>query len=223
MSNKTLPNILKDVLKEPYFHGPGAAIPVVKKMRKSSPLFLVLGENGAGKSFLRRLLTTACMAEGIDVFHFSQEGRATPGMANLCLYGAEERQATGEITCHTVTLAIRACQEHQLDHVVFWDEPDTGLSDNAVAGVGLEIEHFIQNLPARTLGVFVTTHSRELVRRLAGTSPSYLHLGTRPKNAPKSIGAWLKRPVLPVFPDEVQEQSLERFRQIQAIQDSGWK
>lgn len=183
------------------------------------PVFLVLGSNAGGKSFFRRLVSQAAKehARVKETIHLSMQGRADGGVLRAMIYGSEEWQATGEITGHSVTMAIKTCRSREHDHLLFWDEPDLGLSEEAAAGVAVCIEEFARDLPEHTKGVFITTHSRQLVSQLAPLKPHYIHLGTPAPKAPPTIDAWLNRKIVPISPEKLKEKSLTRFRAIQAI------
>lgn len=189
------------------------------------PLFLVLGENAAGKSFFRRCVQASVKLHTSigEVIHLSMEGRAGPNMMGAMkgfVYGDEDSRSTGENSAHTVRAAIRTCNGRETSHLLYWDEPDVGMSEGAAMGAGAAIAEFVADLPKHTKGVFITTHSRPLVAALSSVlRPHYVHLGTPPDEAPQSIEEWLAREVVPVSPDELCEASHARFKAIQAILD----
>lgn len=215
---RTAEDIVKFILTETaYFAEDKPAIPSFWR-NGSCPLFLVLGANAGGKSFFRRLVTECVPKAKIEeTIHLSMQGRSTGGVMRSLIYGSEAYHSTGEISCHTVAMAISTCQKRDTSHLLFWDEPDLGLSDEATAGVAIEIEKFVKKLPEMTRGVFITTHSRALVETLLPLDPHYIHLGA--KKPPITLQAWLDRPIKPISPKAVQDLSLKRFRAIQKILD----
>lgn len=212
--------LVKFVLSLDYFAGDDPAIPAVWAKGKSR-LFLVLGENAGGKSFFRRLINAAAHEKSRtkEVIALSMQGRTGAYMKSL-IYGSEGYEATGANTAHTITMAIQTCRSRNEDHFLYWDEPDVGLSEGATLGVGREIAKFVRKLPDHTRAVFVTTHSRALVRDLVCCDPHYIHLGTPVEDAPATLEAWLERKVKPVSPKTIKEQSHARFLRIQSILDA---
>jgi hypothetical protein len=215
---RDIEKIVKFILTETaYFAEEKPAIPSLWR-NGDSRVFLVLGDNAGGKSFFRRILGECMKKADIEEFiHLSMQGRATSGFQRSMIYGTEEWQSTGEITCHTISMAIGTCVGRDHDHVLYWDEPDVGLSEEATMGVADEIIKFAKELPDHTRGVFITTHSRMLVQSLLPLAPHYIHLGS--KKPPLSLEAWLKRSIKPVSPETLRDQSLKRFRAIQKILD----
>jgi len=216
--------IVKDLLENwDYFQGKTPAIPALW-VKGRVPLFLVLGENASGKSFFRRLvLLSADRNTSIEeVIHISMEGRSGGfmyGPARAMVYGDENTRSTGECAARTVTTAIRTCADRSHPHLMYWDEPDVGMSEGAAAGAGAVIAEFAADLPKDTKGVFITTHSRVLVEQLMAVRPHYIHLGVAPDQAPQTLEEWLKRPIVPVAPEALCDASHKRFLAIQKILD----
>lgn len=184
-----------------------------------SPLIVVVGENASGKSFFRRIIQGVCRDVGTECIHISMEARRTisynPWLAMV--YGDEEHDSTGFNSASMVTTGIRTCQGRETKHVIFWDEPDVGLSENGAAGVGLALRNFMKDPPKHTVAAVVVTHSKPLVQALAEVAPHYLHLGGG--EVPPTLGDWLKTPVVPRDPEEILKAGRDRFRQIQKILD----
>jgi|GEM_PF-5724138 len=206
-----------------YFVGDEPAIPALW-VKGSSPLFLVLGENASGKSFFRRCVQASAKSHTSikEVIHLSMEARAGMNMMGAMkgfVYGDEGFRSTGENSGMTVRTAISTCRARTHSHLLYWDEPDIGMGEAAAAGAGTVVAEFVADLPEQTRGVFVTTHSRPMVRQLLSVKPHYLHLGVPPAEAPQSLGAWLEREIVPMSLDELAEESNRRFRAIQAILD----
>jgi len=177
-------------------------------------LVLALGENASGKSFFRRIIQLLCAEAEVECMGLSMAGRKS-GITSLFIYGDEGRQSTGVNSGHTVTTGINTCRGRTTPHVIYWDEPDIGLSDGWAAAMGHEIAEFAKDPPEHTLAIFVTSHSRALVRELARISPHYVHFGD--KNPPKTLDRWLSRePVVRPF-NELYEAARERHRLIQCI------
>jgi hypothetical protein len=183
----------------------------------------VVGDNASGKSFLRRILGLICKqaSEKTEFMPISMEGRRhisyMPWLTFV--YGDEETQATGVNSSDTVLSGISTSNSRESRHVIFWDEPDLGLSDSWAAGLGQKLAEFTRNPPAHLTGAFIVTHNKALVSQLLDVNPHYLHLGVDPEKAPKTLSEWFERPVKPRDIQELQVESRKRFKLIQKILD----
>jgi hypothetical protein len=216
--------VRKILSKWTYFSGKNPPIPALW-VEGDVPLFLVLGENAGGKSFFRRCVRELTRRDTSikEVIHISMQGRAgvnRMGPMKAFIYGDEEWQSTGENSAVTVETALRTCQGRKESHLLYWDEPDIGMSDGAAAGVGIVLAKFVDELPEHTKGIFVTTHNRVMVEQLLRLKPHYIHLGCEPPQAPPTLEAWIARPVVPILPAALAEASRRRFKAIQKILDS---
>jgi hypothetical protein len=187
----------------------------------SGPLVVILGENASGKSFMRRIVQLLCHKNEIEFMGISMEGRAKVSHAPwlAMVYGDESWQSTGCLSVSTVLSGINTCQGRDTPHVIFWDEPDLGLSDSWAAGVGQKICEFAATPPKHTTAAFVVTHNKALVEQLLPVNPYYVHLGKAPNDAPQTLSAWIKSPVKPRDPELLSKESHRRFKAIQAILD----
>lgn len=221
LSFKNANTLLKRVLDLDYFvpNDKGVTPIVHHRIKGQDPLVVVTGDNASGKSFIRRLVSAIARKNSVESIHISMEGRSgadmTGGMRAF-VYGSEEWRSTGENSANTVITGIRTCQGREKPHVMFWDEPDLGLSDSWAAGVGVSIRKFAEDAPKHTKAIFVVTHSKPLVAQLIPFDPHFLYLGEDP---PKSLTDWLERPVIPRDIEELGKISHKRFLLIQAILD----
>ena len=220
-------DIIEAVLNESnYFHpwpdsNGTTAIPFVWD-KGEAPLCLVLGPNGGGKSFFRRLVRLVAHDDwkGVECIHLSMESRAGSSMygpMRVLVYGDESRCSTGELSSHVIRTGISTCESRGGDHFIYWDEPDIGMGEGESAGAGQEIRAFVENLPSSTRCVYVTSHSRALVRELLPLKPHYVHLGVPADEAPPTLQAWLDRVVVPVSSLELKERASTRYQAILAI------
>jgi hypothetical protein len=156
---------------------------------------LVLGDNASGKSILRRLISLTCRDIEYECIQISMEGRFQEmGGIRGFIYGAEDWESTGYNSAHTIIAAINTSKSRSKPHVIIWDEPDLGLSDDWAVSAGIEIRNFIKNPPKHLVGCYVTSHSRYLVKSLSeGLDPTYICLG---EGVPESLGHWINRPLL---------------------------
>lgn len=215
ISAKTL---IKQVLERPYFTGEDPAIPY--HIEKGGTLIVILGDNASGKTFLGRIIHGVCGLKKIECLRVGMELRTSPGIARAFVYGDESYQSTGYISAKSVTTGILTCQKRENPHVIVWDEPDLGLSDNAAAGLGIVIREFAQNLPAKTIAAVVTTHSKPLVLQFKDMKPTYIHVGV---TKPRTVDEWLYAPIKPILPEALKAASKKRYTRIQAVIDESKK
>jgi hypothetical protein len=185
----------------------------------TAPIVLVLGPNGGGKSFFRRLVRVGLREwfDDMECIHLSMEARTDryPGAMRSLIYGDEARHSTGELSGSVVQAGIKTCASRNASHVIYWDEPDLGMGEAEAMGAGVVLQKFGEDLPEHTQGVFLTSHSRGLIRMLQPLDPHYVHLGEA--EPPSTLAAWLERPIAPRTPDEVKQVSRERYRKIAHI------
>ena len=174
----------------------------------------MLGENASGKSFLRRCAHSICQQVGIEFLGISMELRYGGGIERAFIFGDEGYEATGVISIKTVLTGISTCHSREKSHVMCWDEPDLGLSDNAAASVGLAIAEFVRKPGKHTTAIIVMTHSRALVEQLLPLDPHYVYLGCDADKAPTTLYDWLKQPIVPADLEALREKMLTRFRAI---------
>jgi hypothetical protein len=187
----------------------------------TGPLVVVLGENASGKSFMRRVVNMFCQKNEIEFMGISMQGRRSIS-ANpwLCfVYGDESCESTGTNSVGTVLTGITTCYGREAPHVIFWDEPDLGLSDSWAAGVGQKIAELGKKPPEHTKAAFVVTHSKALVEQLVPVNPHYVYLGQTSEHAPQTLDDWLKQPIRPRDPALLKKESFKRFKAIQKILD----
>ena len=208
------------------------AIPAIYKPG-TSKLVLVLGENAGGKSFFRRLMwfethrgkkggfgESEIKRGPFPVYEFiglSMQERTKGGFVGSVIYGHEELHSTGECSSRTVSTGIRTASGRAHTSVIWWDEPDIGMSAGSAAGAGILIREFVQNDAPLVQGVFITSHSVPLIRQLADLDPHYIYLGDA--DGPKNLDEWFEsqQNPRPVLPEELQEVSRKRFRAIAEI------
>jgi hypothetical protein len=184
----------------------------------SSNMALVIGPNAAGKSLLRRLVQGMCKRAKVECMHLSMEGRTAGHMGPMrgMVYGGEDEDSTGVNSLGTILGGIRSSKGRGNPHIIFWDEPDVGLSDEAAAGAALEIVDYLKEPDPMLVGVFVVTHRRAMLEYLAQAKPLVGFLG--PKDAaPSSLKAWVERPIVPIKPEAVKEEGLQRWRAVNSF------
>jgi hypothetical protein len=180
-------------------------------------LILALGENASGKSFFRRVVQSVCKHVGMECIHLSMQGRTsrTPdmGFARLFVYGQEDDDSTGQNSSKTVLGAIRTSRGREEKHVLFWDEPDIGLSDSWAASVGIEIRNFLEQTTDQLVAAIIVTHNKELVKQLIPAKPHLLSF----RDHPYTLDEWLTSPVEPKPLTLLQELSSARYHLIRKV------
>ena len=163
------------------------AVPFIYKPGTSNVLF-VLGENGSGKSFFRRVLHRDLHAQGVELVHWSIEARTNSPFAQL-MYGSEREASTGFNSTKALQGGLRTAASRP--SVLYCDEPDVGMSNALAKCSG---EHFAKQLTEHwnpnIKSCCITSHSTHfLTPLLHGFDPHYLYLGD--SEGPASIQEWL--------------------------------
>jgi len=212
--------LVERVFSLPYFepNEEGVTPIPVRHIAGRDPLVLFLGDNASGKSFARRIVRSIAQQNKIECIHISMQSRAAdPSMSGgirSFIYGTEEWESTGVNSVGTVLGGIRTCLERDASHVMFWDEPDIGLSDAWAAGIGVAVRDFACSATAHTKAVFVVTHNKALVSQLAAVEPHVVFFGEERR---ESLGAWLSEPALPRDIATLKDVSHRRFLLIDKI------
>lgn len=167
---------------------------------------MVTGENASGKSVFRRALSRAARENGLEVMHLSPEGKAQGGIVGAMIYGSEEDQSTGSNSARMMLKAMETAQKRDARHILIFDEPDTGLSDEYAAGAGQEMAKFCENLPEMTSLVVVISHRRVLLSELSRLSPAHLAVGHN-----MNLSEWLGREITPRPLSELKERDRKMF------------
>ena len=215
---KTAKGILDRTLKTPYFTK--SVIPY-HRVEGKGPLVVVIGENASGKSFLRRVIGSVCMhfcKPKIEFMGLSMEGRRNtsfnPWMTFV--YGDESYESTGVNSVDTVLTGIETCRKRETPHVIFWDEPDLGLSEGYAAGLGEKIRDFAIDPPKHTVAAFIVTHRRALVEALLPANPTLIYLG---EEGPATLQEWVEAPIQAKDPSKLKHASRERSKAIKRVLD----
>lgn len=193
----------------PYFNGPLT----FSYEPGSGPLVVVTGRNASGKSVLRKFLTGVYGDKGVLFMDTSMQDRCSAsGLKRAMMYGSEEDESTGYLSVRSVLKALQTSQGNERDHVLFLDEPDLGLSEEAAAGIGRRLADYSNSPGPKCLGVYVVTHSRPLVRQLVwGTAPHHFRLGDD-----SLLRDWLDRDVVPADLDALLKEGKETWARMRA-------
>ena len=215
----TLTGIIKFIARTAYFTGVGDTPPALtmRHVPGTSRLCLVLGPNATGKSLLRRLAGAACKAKHIEFMPISMEFRTGQqfGVGRAFVYGGTEMEnSTGENSSRSVVGGIRTCRARENPHVIFWDEPDIGLSDGYARGMGRAIAALAQDTPEHTVAAFVVTHRKALVRELLAVNPHVVFTGDE---SAASLDEWLARDEEPMDIEALPKRSNSTYARVAAI------
>lgn len=155
-------------------------------------LLVVTGQNATGKSILRRALTAHARRSGVEVMDLSPEAKARGGIAGLMIYGTEEDCSTGANSARTIRKATMTSRARSSPHMLVFDEPDAGLSDEFAAGAGAELAEFCGSMSPHVSLVVVISHRVALVSSLLSLKPSHLSL-----DSDMSLQQWVGRTIVP--------------------------
>lgn len=181
----------------------------------SCGLMVVTGANAAGKSLLRRYIQMTARREyQIECIHISQEGRSTEGIMRAFVYGAEDYNSTGYISCHSLTGAISTSRKRDKPHMIVFDEPEIGMGEELQAGAAIWLREALSEWPEHLRGVVVMTHSRNFVREIMKFDDAKFY-----NMEGRTADEWLTREIVPVSPEEVSEIGHARFRRVTSILD----
>jgi hypothetical protein len=207
---------IEDVLLLTWFGGEDKVFDYtfVPAKNKETKIIVITGQNASGKSFVRRIFSSAMAQCKMEVMALSQEKRTgadyTDPVARSFIFGDERTQATGVNSARTVTTGIRTCRGRENPHCIIWDEPDLGLSDEYATDLGHLIADFAKE-NTKTFLIPVISHRRELLEPIAQGDHHYLHIGTE---NPKSLTEWLNRPIVRKSVEDLYTESHTRFLQI---------
>lgn len=180
-------------------------------MWRGKDVLLIVGQNGAGKSMVRRMLKTGAGERKIATYDFSQERRCEGGVMGAMIYGSEHWESTGYISIKTFRTAFK--QDPDVSEYMFiWDEPEIGLSEESQLGIIQFVrEQFAKDRDERLLGCVFMTHSRLFVRGFMDY-PKMAFIDLDGKYA--TAAEWADREAVAADLDEVCDRGIARFREL---------
>ncbi len=179
---------------------------------RGKDVLIVVGQNGAGKSMLRRMLAVGGRERKIDVCDFSQERRCAGGITSSFIYGAENYESTGYITLRGFRTSFN--EPPKADRLYMWDEPEIGLSEETQLGLVKLIRGAMEPPAEHLLGCVFMTHSRLFVRGfLDYPRLAFIDLDGKYNTATE----WVERAVVAADMEEVLDRGLTRFRELTKI------
>lgn len=206
---------------ETKFFRPRAGPLFAKWVRGDFNLVQIVGDNATGKSFYRRIIQAICAEHfepKLECIHLSMEGRSGGsyeiGIIRSMIYGSERDEATGGNTARTLMTALSTARSRTTPHVLFFDEPETGLSDEYAAGAGDVLREFVFDMPKMTKAVFVVSHRKALLNPL----PHGAHALIFGKDVPyRDVLGWMNREIRPKKLDELEKRSHELYRALSKV------
>jgi hypothetical protein len=199
--NSLLNDAIACTLADTDYFGPEGPVPA--RVEYGHPkLAIVTGENASGKSFLVRALGQKMRDADskLEILAVTMSLRSQGGMARAFLFGDEQRESTGRSSIKAVLAGMYACRERHHDHVLILDEPDIGLAESYAGALGAYLAAFVEDMPVRTLGLVVVTHSRPLVRGLLPAEPASIRVG----DDPRPLEQWLREGPVPRGMEEIE-------------------
>ncbi len=176
---------------------------------RGKDVLIIVGQNGAGKSMVRRMLRQGAKDRKIDVCDFSQERRCGGGMANAFIYGAEDYESTGYITLRGFRTSFN--QPPELDRLYIWDEPEIGLSEESQLGVVKLIRDTMEAAPKHLVGCVFMTHSRLFAKGFVDyPRTAFIDLDGKYQ----TLTEWADRAVVAADIESVLDHGLTRFREL---------
>ncbi len=174
---------------------------------RGKDVVIFVGQNGAGKSMVRRMLKVGAQERNIAIYDFSQERRCSGDLGTAMIYGDETWQSTGFISLSTLQRAFK--QKPGKDFLLVWDEPEIGLSEESLLGMVEALKEQLENPPKRLLGCIFMTHSRLFVRELQDyPGLAFVDLDGQYKTAKE----WSNRKVKAADIQETLDYGFARFR-----------
>lgn len=176
-------------------------------------LCVITGKNASGKSVIRKILHNHHDDHKLKYMVLSQEGRcASGGFERLFLYGTEKDESTGYNSVKMLLKAIQSGQSWEQPFGMMIDEPEIGCSEETQAAMGLRIARDFDTLPQLN-GMFIITHSRQLVKNLLSVKPTHWRL----EEDGLSLEQWVEREVVPCDLEALLSEAKEKWHLVNAM------
>jgi energy-coupling factor transporter ATP-binding protein EcfA2 len=214
---QTLRPLVDHVLRFAYFATePDHDCPIQAHLEAGAPdsrVLVITGGNASGKSFFAKVAEALTrQTYETEFMRVGMERRTAGGFASAFMFGDESWQSTGQISVNAVMGGLSTCRKREKNHVLCLDEPDIGLSEEYQAAMGETLARFAEDLPEKTRGLIVVTHSRHLLRPLLRLQPIHLRVGE-----PMTLEEYVNRPMTPRPVEDLEtlgERAVEIFRVI---------
>jgi hypothetical protein len=197
--------ILDNTIEGRWFSPDGGILPCTFSPSPSDAQKLVVltGLNATGKSFFRCLLGCICSEQKWEFMGLSMEKRTGADYSDSCMralmFGSERDKATGGISAHIVIMGIKTSASRNDPNVLFFDEPDLGLSDEyAIDAAHRIVEYAGSEAAASCKLVCVVTHRKSMLDVFSGMEPlpHHIHLGDWASAAnDRTLKGWANRAI----------------------------
>lgn len=156
----------------------------VMKKSPGSSVFLVLGENASGKSFVVEHVRHMAKshAENVKSISLSIRERTGSGLDSMAsikkamIFGDESESSTGSISAKVIQRGFENLKTWIADGVtpiLVLDEPEIGLSESYHGAVGALAAQMSDEISCGAEhAVILVTHSKKLVRAMLANSPT---------------------------------------------------
>jgi predicted ATPase len=174
---------------------------------------IFVGQNGSGKSFLRRMLKVGGQVRDIRFYDFSQERRSGQSLGRSFIYnGSEDQNSTGHMSLNSFVGAFK--QDPKEKFILLWDEPEIGLSEESVLGLVVFIREQLVVPNKKRLGLIFMTHSRHFVQGFIDYPRLSFH-DLDGKYA--SAKEWVEREPSPADIHKVIDKGQRRWKEVSAM------
>lgn len=184
------------------------------KVMKDIPLnkvTILVGRNGGGKSFIRKIL-------GQFIEQKVNDGRKRYEYVNEISMDKRIDFEGGIMRCNNCDMPDTPTSENTIGHIeslfrhgenrfLVIDEMEIGMGEELQAGVCAELAPQFAEILPKTLGILVITHSKTIVENLP--HDKFISLEGMSENE------WLNRKIVPTTPTELKEWSTLLYRAIQ--------
>lgn len=203
-------DIIKDISESRWFEDPSE---FRCTLTTSNPkLCVITGPNASGKSLVRKVIYGRARENQIEVMYFSQSARCTGGIARAFIYGDDSEDSTGRNSADLILKANKTGLSREKPFYFVFDEPEIGCGEELQAAIGMKLATMVDSIP-QMLGMFVVTHSREVVKQLLPSSPTHWRLD----QDGLTLEQWVTREVIPVSIEELSDLNFRRWRIVEAM------
>jgi hypothetical protein len=204
-------DFIDDIIAGRWFREPS---PFRCTLTKANPkLCVITGPNTSGKSLLRKVIHSRYSDRKWTYVNVSQEGRCTStGIQRLWIYGTETDESTGYNSVKMCLKMIQSAQSYTDSFGVMLDEPEIGCSEEVQAAIGHRLVRDFDSM-THLHGLYVVTHSRELVRALLPLNPTHWRLS----EDGMTLEEYVNRSVTPVDLDEVLTVGKDRWHAVSQV------
>lgn len=179
-------------------------------------LVIITGPNAAGKSVLRKIIHNQVADRKMTYFNYSQEGKAqSHGLQRLMIYGTETDESTGYNSVKSFTKCLQSIKAAERPCFAMIDEPEIGCSEEVQAGIGLRLAQEtpdMDNTMPNVGGIFVVTHSRQLIKHALPANPTHWRLS----DDGMTFRQFVEREIVPADLDELLALGKETWHKVRA-------